>query len=160
MIPLIFLLAAFGLLFGINKFLLKGKLSFSFIGRASLAVMLIVTGITHFTSTNLMVETMPEFLPLKKEIVYLTGILELLAVVGLLVDRLSKLTAILLIIFFVCILPANIVGSLKQVNLGGMEYGAMYLLFRVPLQVLFIFWAYYFGVRIPQNRGDMGSGAF
>ncbi len=148
MIPLIFLLAAFGLLFGINKFLLKGKLSLSFIGRASLAVMLIVTGIAHFISTDLMVETMPEFLPLKKEIVYLTGFLELLAVIGLLVDRLSKLTAILLIIFFVCILPANIVGSLKQVNLGGMENGVTYLLFRVPLQILFIFWAYYFGVRI------------
>lgn len=148
MAPLFFLLIAFGFFFGINKFLLKGKLSISFIGRSSLSVMLIVTGIAHFTSTNLMVEMMPEFLPLKKEIVYLTGILELLAVVGLLVNKLSKITAILLIIFFVAILPANIVGSLKQVNLGGMENGVMYLLFRIPLQILFIFWAYYFGVRI------------
>ena len=155
MAPLIFLLVAFGLLFGINRFLLNGKLSLSFIGRAALAVMLIVTGVAHFTSTDLMVEMMPEFLPLKKEIVYLTGILEFLAAVGLLIGKLSKITAILLIIYFVAILPANIVGSFKQVNLGGMEYGAMYLLFRVPLQILFIFWAYYFGIRInnKQRRG-------
>jgi uncharacterized membrane protein len=151
MTPLIFLLAAFVLLFGINRFLLKEKLSLSFIGRASLAVMLVVTGAAHFTSTDLMVEMMPEFLPLKKEIVYLTGILELLAVIGLLINSLSKITAVLLIIFFIAILPANIIGSIKQVNLGGMEMGVMYLIFRIPLQILFIFWAYYFGVRINQQ---------
>ena len=153
MAPLIFLLVAFGLLFGINRFLLNGKLSLSFIGRTALAVMLIVTGVAHFTSTDLMVEMMPEFLPLKKEIVYLTGILELLAVVGLLMNSLSKITAILLIIFFIAILPANIIGSMKQVNLGGMENGVWYLLFRVPLQILFIFWAYYFGIKINKHTG-------
>lgn len=148
MAPLIFLSATFLLLCVVNKFFLASRLSFSFIGRASLAAMLIVTGIAHFTSTDLMVETIPDFLPLKREIVYLTGVLELLAVAGLLIDKTAKLTAVLLIIFFLAVLPANIVGSLKQVNLGGTENGAMYLFFRVPLQIFFIFWTYYFGIRI------------
>lgn len=148
MTPLIFLLATFILLFTVNKFLAANQLSLSFIGRAALAVMLIVTGIAHFTSTDLMIELMPEFLPYKREIVYLTGVLELLAVIGLLIDKTAKLTAVMLVIFFLAILPANIVGSLKQVNLGGMENGAVYLLFRVPLQIFFILWTYYFGIRI------------
>ena len=80
-----------------------------------------------------MLEMMPDFLPYKRETVYLTGVLELLAVIGLLINKTAKLTAVMLIIFFVSILPANIIGSLKQVNLGGMENGAMYLLFRIPL---------------------------
>jgi len=147
MTPLIFLLATFGLLFAVNKFFLNNKLTLSFIGRATLAVMLIVTGTAHFTSTDLMVEMLPEFLPFKREIVYFTGICELLAVIGLLWDKTSKITAVLLMIFFLAILPANIVGSMKQVQLGGMENGALYLLFRVPLQILFILWAYYFGIR-------------
>jgi len=29
-----------------------------------------------------------------------------------------------------------------------MENGAMYLLFRIPLQIFFIFWVYYFGIRL------------
>ncbi len=148
MMPLVFLLITFGLLLAVNKLLLKERLSFSFIGRASLAVMLIVTGIAHFTSTDLMVGMMPDFIPAKREIVYFTGICELLAVIGLIWDKTAKLTAFVLIIFFLAILPANIVGSIKQVQLGGMENGIMYLLFRVPLQFLFIFWAYYFGIRI------------
>ena len=148
MAPLIFLLVTFGILFAVNKFLLKERLSLSFIGRAALAVMLIVTGISHFTSTDLMIEIMPDFMPAKREIIYFTGICELLAVVGLLWDKTAKLTAVMLIIFFLAVLPANIAGSIKQVQLGGMESGAIYLLFRIPLQVLFIFWAYYFGIRI------------
>ena len=148
MAPLIILLAAFGLLFVVNKFLLEGGLGLAFIGRASLALMLVATGIAHFTSTDSMVEMMPEALPMKRGLVYLTGVMELAAVAGLLVDRLSRPAAVLLVVFFIAVLPANVVGSLKQVPLGGMENGPLYLFFRIPLQALFIFWAYYFGVRI------------
>ncbi|HEX8639394.1 MAG TPA: hypothetical protein VF692_15095 [Pyrinomonadaceae bacterium] len=148
MAPLIFLLAAFGILFAADKFFLNNKLTLSLVGRAALAVMLIVTGTAHFTSTDLMVEMLPAFLPFKKEIVYFTGVCEFLAIIGLLWDKTSKLTAVTLMIFFAAILPANVIGSIKQVRLGGMENGVMYLLFRVPLQILFIFWAYYFGIRI------------
>lgn len=152
MIPLIILIATFGVFFVVNKFLLGERFSVSFIGRFALSIMLLATGIAHFTSTESMVQMMPEFMPLKKEIVYFTGVCELLAVVGLLWDKTSRLTAVMLIIFFLAILPANILGSLKEVRFGGMEYGAMYLFFRIPLQILFIFWAYYFGLRI--NRRE------
>ena len=101
-----------------------------------------------------MVEMMPEVLPMKRGLVYLTGVLELSAVVELLVDRLSRLTAVLLVIFFILVLPANVVGSLKRVPLGGMENGPLYLFFRIPLQALFIFWAYYFGVRINRRAAS------
>lgn len=148
MVPLIILLISFGILFAADKFWFKGKLSFSLIGRISMALMLIATGLTHFTSTDLMVEMMPDFLPFKREIIYFTGICELLAVFGLIWTKTAKLTSVMLIIFFLAVLPANIVGSLKQIRLGGMDYGAMYLFFRIPLQIFFIFWVYYFGIKI------------
>ena len=97
--------------------------------------------------TESMIQMLPEFIPYKKETVYLTGILEISASIGLLIQRLSKLTSILLIVFFLAILPANIVGSIKQVNFGGMAKGVSHLYFRIPLQVLFIFWTYYFGIK-------------
>ena len=152
MAPLIILLAAFGLMFAVNKFLLKGKFGLSLIGRISMALMLVATGIAHFTSTDLMIEIMPEFLPAKREIVYFTGICELLAVIGLLWNKTAKLTSVMLIIFFLAILPANIVGSIKEVQLGGMDYGIIYLLFRIPLQIFFIFWVYYFGIKINREK--------
>ena len=147
MAPLIFLLATFGILYLANRLILKRRLALSFIGRASMAVMLIVTGISHFTNAEPMVAMMPDFIPAKRELVYFTGVCELLAVAGLLWDRTARLASILLIIFFVLVLPANIAGSLKSVQFGGMEYGPLYLLFRVPLQIFFIWWVWFFGVR-------------
>lgn len=157
MAPLIFLLATFVILHLLNRFALNGRLTLSFIGRASMAVMLTVTGIVHFTSTDWMVGMMPDFIPAKRELVWFTGVCELAAVVGLLWDRLSRLTSILLIIFFVLILPANTAESLKP-DTGGAEFGKWYLLFRVPLQIFFIWWVWYFGLNLSarsRSRDDL-----
>ena len=147
MAPLIFLLGTFAVLYLLNRFALGGRSTVSLIGRSSMAVMLIVTGVSHFTNTQQMVDMMPDFIPAKREMIYFTGVCELLAVVGLVWSRTARLASILLIIFFVLILPANIAGSLKSVQFGGMELGPIYLLFRIPLQVFFIWWVWFFGVR-------------
>ena len=147
MVPLVVLIASFVGFWIVNKYLLKEKYSASFIGRVALALMLLMTGSAHFFKTDVMIQSMPDMIPYKRELVYITGVIELLAAIGLLFERTARLTSILLIIFFICILPANVAGSLKHVELGGMENGPMYLWFRVPLQVLFIWWTYFFGVK-------------
>ncbi len=154
MAPLIFLFGTFAVLYVVDRYVLGGRLGRSFIGRASMAVMLIVTGIAHFTNTQEMVEIMPEFMPAKTELVYFTGVCELLAVIGLLWSRTARLASVLLIIFFIAVLPANIAGSLKSVQFGGMEYGPLYLLFRIPVQILFIWWVWYFGLRKKVDRPE------
>lgn len=151
MAPLIILLVTFAALYLIDRFALKGKLGLSFAGRAAMAVMLIATGISHFTNTEEMVAMMPDFIPAKRELVYFTGVCEILAVPGLLWNTTARLTSILLLIFFVLVLPANIAGSLKEVQFGGMEYGPWYLLFRIPLQLLFIWWVWFFGISHTSN---------
>ncbi|MBK9154725.1 MAG: DoxX family membrane protein [Chloracidobacterium sp.] len=150
MAPLLFLLVSFAILYLLDRFALSGRLGISFIGRAAMAVMLLVTGISHFTNTEEMVAMIPDILPAKRELIWFTGVCELAAVVGLLWDRTARPAAILLIVFFVLVLPANIAESLRSVEFGGMEYGPIYLLFRVPLQIFFIWWVWYFG--LSQNR--------
>lgn len=156
MTPLIFLLGTFAVLYLADRFLLGGKLGISLTGRIAMAVMLLITGIAHFTLTEEMTAMMPEIMPLKREIVYFTGVCELLAVIGLLWSKTAKLTAIVLIIFFVLILPANIIGTLKSVPIGGMDYGVWYLLLRIPLQIFFIWWVYYFGIKTLNNPHSTG----
>lgn len=146
MAPLIFLLATFLILYLADRFLLGGRLGLSFIGRAAMALMLIVTGVSHFTNTAEMTAMMPDAMPAKREMIYFTGVCELLAVVGLLWNKTARLASIMLIIFFVLILPANIAGSLKSVQFAGMEYGPLYLLIRIPMQIFFICWVWFFGI--------------
>ena len=152
MAPLVILLVTFGVLYSLDRFLLAGKIGLSLAGRIAMAAMLIATGISHFTNAEELIAIMPDFVPAKRELVYFTGICELAAVAGILWSKTVKLASILLIVFFILVLPANIAGSLKSVNFGGMEYGPWYLLFRVPLQVFFIWWVWWFGLR-PNNLG-------
>lgn len=153
MAPLIILIATFTLLFLIDRYALGSRLGLSFIGRAAMAAMLVATGISHFTNTEQMVAMMPDALPAKREMVYFTGVVELAAVVGLLWKKTAWLASVLLIVFFIAVLPANIAGSLKAVEFGGMEYGPVYLLFRIPLQIFFILWVWYFGVYRSGTQG-------
>lgn len=157
MAPLVVLLLTFLLIYGANRLFAGGRLDLMRIGRIALAAMLIVTGVAHFTNTELMIAMMPDAIPFKLELIYFTGICELAAAVGLLWDRTSRLAAMMLVIFFVMVLPANIAGSFKRVELGGMEYGPAYLLFRVPLQIFLIWWTWYFGIRKVKNTTDRPS---
>ena len=147
MAPLIILLVSFAILYLADRFLFGRRLGLSFIGRAAMALMLVATGISHFTNTDEMIAMMPDFMPAKREMVYFTGVCELAAVIGLLWNKTAWLASVLLIVFFVLVLPANIAGSLKSVQFGGMEYGPLYLLFRIPLQIFLIWWVWYFGIR-------------
>ncbi|MEN3324946.1 hypothetical protein VP395_14500 [Mariniflexile soesokkakense] len=155
MAPLVILVVCFVFALILNKSLLKERFSLSFIGRVSLAVMLIFTGIAHFIKTDLMIEMIPNIVPFKMGFVYLTGCLEIAASIGLLIQKLSKFTSVMLMLFFIAILPANIIGSIKEVELGGMQHGVYYLYFRIPMQLLFITWAYYFGIiknKMPEKQ--------
>jgi uncharacterized membrane protein len=147
MVPLCILLVSFVFLTLANRYLLGGKLAAGFIGRIALSLMLLFTGLAHFFKTDAMVLSMPDFFPFKRETVYGTGGIELLAAAGMLIPLTQRFAAILLIVFLICVLPANIIGSMKRVELGGMENGPLYLWFRIPLQFIFIGWTYYFGIK-------------
>lgn len=93
---------------------------------------------------------LPSSIPAKKQIVLATGVIEILAAIGLLVLSTIKITGILLIAFFVLILPANIYAALKNINLEKADNsgnGINYLWFRIPEQVFFIAWVYFFAIR-------------
>ncbi|MBD0368852.1 MAG: DoxX family protein [Flavisolibacter sp.] len=123
--------------------------------RIAMSVMLLFTSIGHFIYTEGMAMMMPDFVPNKKQMVYTTGIIEILAAIGLQIPRVRVLTAWLLILFFVLVLPANINAAIKHVDYekGTLEgSGTNYLWFRVPLQILFIVWTYLSSVKFGHGK--------
>lgn len=142
--PLIVLLSVFAISLLINK-ALRGKFEFAFSGRIAMSAMLMFTAVAHFTLTKGMEMMLPDFIPSKTEVVYLTGIIEIAAAIGLFIPNLRMTTAWLLIVFFLLILPANIYASIRQVDIQNGTFegnGLTYLWFRIPLQILFIVWTY------------------
>jgi uncharacterized membrane protein len=142
--PLLVLLSVFGISLLVTK-MLYGNFEFALSGRIAMAAMLMFTAVAHFVFTKGMVMMLPEFVPYKTGIVYLTGIIEIAAAIGLLIPNSSVLAAWLLIMFFILLLPANIYASIKRIDYQKGTFsgnGLVYLWFRVPLQILFIVWVY------------------
>lgn len=143
--PLIVLISVF--IAGLVVIKIKNKkFDWQTAGRIAMSAMLVFTAIGHFAFSDGMAAMIPEFFPFKKGIVYLTGIMEILFAVGLLVPKLITKTGWILILFFVAILPANINAAMQNINYQTGELngdGVEYLWFRIPLQILFILWVYF-----------------
>ena len=145
--PIIVLLTVFALSLGITG--ITREVNYSLSGRIAMAAMLLLTASGHFLFVKGMTAMIPDFIPFKKEMVLATGIIEIAAAIGLLISEIQHLTAWLLILFFILILPANINAAIK-----GIDYqkgtpdgpGLNYLWFRVPLQLFFIAWIYFFAI--------------
>ncbi|MGV3586187.1 MAG: DoxX family membrane protein [Adhaeribacter sp.] len=150
MAPLIVLLVVFAGTWLLSRALKLEKLTLAQSGRIAMCAMLLFTGTSHFYLIKGMVLTMPDFLPAKEALVYFTGILEILFGIGLLFEPTRRITSLLLLLFLLAVLPANIVATLKHVDIPSATYtgpDVNYLWFRIPLQLFFMAWVYYFGYR-------------
>lgn len=147
--PLFVLLTIFVLSLLAAKFFL-GSYDLTLSGRIAMSGMLIFTAVAHFAFTKGMAMMLPGFIPYKTQIVYLTGILELLAAIGLFIPSCRVTIAWLLIVFFILILPANIYAAIRQIDYQKANFagnGMNYLGFRIPLQMVLIVWVYFSAIK-------------
>ncbi len=143
--PLVVLVGIFLISIFIIKLITK-EYDFYLSARIGMCAMLFFTAIGHFAFTKGMTMMLPPMIPLKTEIIYFTGLLEVFLGICLLIPRLNIYTGWILIVFFILLLPANIYASLKHVDYQKATFdgnGLNYLWFRIPLQILFIAWTYF-----------------
>lgn len=148
--PLIVLLGGFVTNLIVVK-IITGNSNFAFSGRMAMSLMLVFTAIGHFAFTKGMTMMIPSFIPFKSNVVYLTGILEIVIAIGLLIPNFRIISAWILIIFLILMLPANIHAAMHQIDYqkGTFDgHGLNYLWFRIPLQLIFIIWTYFSAIRI------------
>lgn len=147
--PLFVLLGAF-LISMLATWLLMGHIAYLLSGRIAMSAMLLFTAVGHFAFTEGMALMIPGSIPFKKQLVYLTGVIEIAAAICLLIPVLQVSTGWFLIVFFIVLLPANIYAAIKHIDYQKTSYngpGMRYLWFRIPLQILFIAWVYWFALR-------------
>ncbi len=123
--------------------------------RIALTIFFAFTGIGHFIKTDALVAMMPPAVPLRIELVYLTGILEVLGAIAIWIPRWRRLTGALLILMLVAFLPVNIYAAIQRVDFGGHELGPVYLLARIPVQLLAIAVTYFATTPDEQRQHSM-----
>ena len=101
----------------------------------------ISAGLLHFTNTNWFLQIVPPYLPIKLELVYLSGLFEVILGIMLIVPALRHYAGWGLILLLIAVYPANI--YLAQTNGAAMNTSALVAWGRLPFQFLFIGIAYW-----------------
>jgi uncharacterized membrane protein len=110
------------------------------ISKYLLAIFMVVAGTMHFVNPEFFLKIMPPYLPLHRELVALSGCCEILLGVLLLFPKCSHLAAWGIIALLIAVFPANI--YLYQ-NQDILPASPLIHLLRLPLQGVFILWAYW-----------------
>lgn len=123
--------------------------------RVVLAVSMVVAGILHFAKSAPFVKIVPDVLPYPLALVLISGGIEILCGISLLIPPISQATAWVLILLFIAVFPANINMAVNQIELEGIPYNPWFHAIRLPFQAVLIAWAYWYTK--PDNNPKQAS---
>jgi uncharacterized membrane protein len=138
MLPTLVLVMALVFLRGAGALGVRSLASWRDAARWALSLMLLFTASAHFAPIVRpdLVAMVPPSLPNREGIVTITGILEILAAIGIQVPATRRVAGLCLIALLVLMFPANVSGASRHLPLGGRP--ATPLALRLPMQLLFI----------------------
>lgn len=114
----------------------------SLIFRSWISAVFLVIGTLHFVSPAGVVELIPPFIPFRLFFSYASGVLEIALAIGLW-TRYRWLASVAMIVVLIAFLPFNIYGWTIASNSVNYVDDPNYLWMRVPLQAVFIAFAYF-----------------
>jgi uncharacterized membrane protein len=114
-----------------------------FAGKCTFAAVFLTAGVAHFAKTGFFLKIMPPSIPFHREAVLVSGAIEIILGVLLLVPRTSRLAAWGLIALLVAVFPANIYAyQHRDLLFPTFPYSDLLHLLRLPFQGVLIAWAY------------------
>lgn len=105
-------------------------------------VLFALAGVNHFVSTQFYVGIMPPYLPWHVELVYISGVCEIVLGLALLVRRYERLAAWGMIALIIAVTPANLHMALHPELFP--QFSVTGLWVRMALQLVLIAWAYWY----------------
>ena len=112
------------------------------IGLILLALFFIAGGINHFINSDIYVAIMPTYLPAHLELVYLSGLFEILGGIGVVLSPIRQWAGYGLIALLIAVFPANIYMAMNPDKFVDIV-SAWILYVRLPLQFLLIWWTFW-----------------
>ncbi|WP_173917836.1 hypothetical protein [Halobacillus sp. Marseille-Q1614] len=100
-----------------------------------------LAGVTHFIYEEGFAAMIPPFVPMRLEIVYITGIIEWMLALLLVFPQTRRAAGIATAVFLIAVLPANIYAAIISApSPWGTETNFVFLWLRPLLQPLLIWW--------------------
>jgi uncharacterized membrane protein len=106
-----------------------------------MAAFYMVAGIAHLTLTDKFLLIVPDWVPLPRVVVLVTGLCEIAGSIALAGTRLRWLAGIMLALYAVCVFPANIKHAIDGIRLPPVPDSWLYHGPRLALQPMLVWWA-------------------
>ncbi|MBI4897096.1 MAG: DoxX family protein [Actinobacteria bacterium] len=97
-------------------------------------------GVMHFTHESFYTPTVPDALPNPKQIVYISGVAELMGAIGVLIPRTRRLAGKGLLALLIAVFPANINMAVNSDRFK--QFPVWGLWARLPLQFVVMRWVW------------------
>lgn len=111
----------------------------------AMAVFYVLAGINHFRNPDFYLPMMPAYLPAHLELIYVSGVAEILLGIAVLVRRTRRLAAWGIIALLVAVFPANLNMAIYDIPVGGRSEGlGIWNWVRLPMQAVLIAWAWWY----------------
>lgn len=112
------------------------------IGLILLALFFMAAGINHFVNSDIYVAIMPPYLPAHIELVYLSGLFEILGGIAVILSPIRQWVGYGLIALLITVFPANLYMAMNPDKFVDIV-SAWVLYARLPLQFLLIWWTFW-----------------
>jgi uncharacterized membrane protein len=110
--------------------------------RHGLGIAFVVAGASHLINTTPFEQHIPEWVPAATTIIVVSGIAEIILGCALVAARRSApVVGLVATVFLVSVFPANVYVAVAGVDVDGLP-GGLHAWLRLPLQALFITWAW------------------
>ena len=106
--------------------------------RLLIGAFFIGVGVLHFVDPAPFVRIMPAWLPAHLELVWVSGVFEILGGLGLIVAQTRRFAAWGLIALLIAVFPANLNMAVNEIYLEGMPHEPWLLWARLPMQLVFM----------------------
>jgi len=120
------------------------------------ATFLIGVGVQHFTDPQIFVDIIPPYLKAwDLELVYVSGVFEILGGLGLLVPQTREMAGVGIILLLLAVFPANIHMAINDVPFRGEQLPPLVRWGRLPFQLIFIGVAWWTSRPFAKNNTDV-----
>lgn len=105
-----------------------------------LSVLFVAAGLNHFVNLDFYLPMMPVYLPAHRELILLSGALEILGGLAVLIRAWRPMAGWALILIMIGVFPANLHMALNPADFPDVPIWFLYV--RLPLQGVLIWWAW------------------
>lgn len=104
-----------------------------------------VAGVLHLRATDAFLTIVPDWVPMPRDVVLITGVCEIAGALALLTRRLRWWAGAMLALYAVCVFPANIKHAIDGAQIAGLPSSWWYHAPRLALQPVIVWWALFCG---------------